>query len=158
MKNYLLTVLLLFVVAMGQNAMAALSASVSLVSSTAIINQPMTANVAISNTGASAVNVISIVPTASATGAAPGLSKIPAAFSSYNIGPNASVVVAAANSTTTIPFNVIFFAPSTGVTGSGTGTYSVGATVYTSDGSVFAAGTAALATVNPVPLPAAERQ
>lgn len=157
MRKYFFTLIVLLAMAFGNHAMAALSATISLASSTAIINQPMTANVAISNTGSSAVNIIGFVPTAAATGAAPGTSRIPAAFSVFNLGPNSTQTSLPANATTTVPFNVVFFAPSTGITGAGTGTFSVGVTVYTSDGSVFAPGAAALATVNPVLLPLNER-
>lgn len=151
-----MTLLPIFALFMGQHAMAALSAIVTLANSTAIINQQMPANVVISNTGASAVTLTGLQITATATGCVG--CKIPAAFSQINFGPNAPGLSIPALLTTSIPFNAIFFAPSTGITGSGTGTYSIGATVYTSDGSVFGAGTAGVATVNPVPLPASERQ
>lgn len=158
MKKYLFNLIsiALFVGSLtSQSAFAALSASVAFVSNVAQINQPMFANVSISNTGASAVNILSFKPTASATGVV-GYSPIPAAFSVYNLGPNASIALPA-NSTTSIPFQVVFFAPSTGILSNSGGTYSVGALISTSDGSVFAPGAAALATVNALPYPAAQQ-
>lgn len=150
--------LFLALLVLSANAFAAIGTTVTfstgLSTQTAIINQPMHLYLNISNTGASAVNVTAFVPTATSTGAVG--SKIPAAFSILNLGPNA-VVSAPAGTTTSVPFDVVFFAPSTGITGSGSGSFTVGGVLYTSDGSVTAAASGAVATVNPVPLPLYQR-
>lgn len=156
MKTTLLTIIALLVLAVGHNAMAAISAVVTASPSTAIINQPVTASIAISNTGSSAYTITALKITATYNGNP--LSKVPAAFSVFNLGPNAPSLSVPALLTTTIPMQAVFFAPSTGVTGSGTGKYYIGATFTLSDGSNNAATTAGQVTVNPVPLPAAQRQ
>lgn len=155
--KYFLTIILLLTAAVGHNAMAALSAVVSVSPSTSTINKPVSVSIAISNTGSSQLTVTNLRVTATST-SNPTSSRLPAAFSVFNTGPNFSITVGP-NATTTIPGGqVIFFSPSTGITGSGSGTYSVGATVYTSDGSITNASTAGVETVNPIPLPAYERQ
>lgn len=147
MKNALFTIIALLIFAVSQTALAAISAVVSVSPSSATINQPVTANVAISNTG-SAINLSSLKITANYNGNP--LSRVPAAFSVMNLGPNAPVVSLAANATTTIPFKAVFFAPSTGVTGSGSGEYYIGAIFQTADGSNYAASTAGEVTVDPI--------
>jgi hypothetical protein len=154
MKKYLQTFIALLMLTVGHNAMAALSAVVSASPSTVTINKPVSVNVAISNTG-SAMTLTSIKISATYNGAP--LSKIPAAYSTYNFGPNAPGLSLPANLTTNIPMQAIFFSPSTGITGTGTGKFYVGATFTTSDGSVVKADTAGQVTVNPVPLPASQR-
>lgn len=150
MKLIKLTAILLLIFLVTTNAFAALSAVVTVSPSTALINQLVTASVAINNTG-STVNLTNISITANYNGR-PG-SKVPSAFSNFNIGPNAPIITIAGSATTTIPLQAVFFAPSTGVTGSGTGKFYIGSTFYTSDGSVTSAATAGLLTVNPLPLP-----
>jgi hypothetical protein len=151
MKHTLFTIVAVVVLAMSHNAMAALSAVVSVSPSTVIINQPAGISVAISNTG-SAMTLSNLNITASYNGVSGG--RVPAAYSFYV--PNS--VSLAANLTTTVPMQAVFFAPSTGITGSGSGYYAVGANFSTSDGSNVSAQTAGVLTVNPVPLPAYERQ
>ncbi len=158
MKNYFHTLILVLILGVGHNAMAAISASVSLSPSTTTINHPVSVSLAISNTGSSQLTVTNIKITATST-SNPSSSRLPMALSVFNGGPNAAAITVGPNATTTIPGGqAVFFSPSTGVTGSGSGTYSVGATVYTSDGSVTAASVSGVATINPVPLPAYERQ
>jgi hypothetical protein len=152
MRKYLLTVTVLLAVVFGTNAFAALSASISASPGTVIINQPMTANVAISNTSLSALTLTNLQITAAYNGN--NVSRIPMALSVYN----PSSVVLAANSITSVPMTAIFFAPSTGITGSGSGKYYIGALITASDGTVTSAATGTSVTVNPVPLPAYERQ
>lgn len=137
----------------ASNAFAALSAIVTASPTTAYINQLVTASVAINNTG-SAMNLNSLSITATYNGV--GGTKVPAAFSVLNLGPNSPNIALAGSATTTIPMQAVFFAPSTGVTGSGTGKFYIGATFYTSDGSVTSAATAGQVTVNPLPLPASQ--
>lgn len=140
------------------NAFAALSAVVTVSPSSVYINQMVTASVAIDNTGSS-MNLSSLSITANYNGV-PG-SRIPAAFSVLNLGPNSPSIALGGGSgqagvVTTIPMQAVFFAPSTGITGSGSGKFYVGATFYTSDGSVTSAATAGRVTVNPLPLPASQ--
>lgn len=148
MKTKFYSLFMLVALLVGTQAFAALSAVVSVSPSTATINQLVTASVAISNTG-SAINLQSLNITANYNGVAGG--KVPAAFSSLNLGPNSPFLSLAANATTTVPMQAIFFSPSTGVTGSGSGQYFIGANFSTSDGSVTSAGTAGRVTVNPLP-------
>lgn len=155
MKNYLTTIIALFVMTIGHTAMAALSAVVTVSPATAIINQPVTASIAISNTG-SAMTLTTLKISSTYNGNP--LSRVPAAYSTYNFGPNAVGLSLPANLTTVIPMSAIFFSPSTGITGSGTGKYVIGALFSTSDGSVTSAATGGEVTINPVPLPANQRQ
>lgn len=153
MKKYLFVVLALFLAAFNQAAMASiLSMTVTPSPSTVIINQPTTASIAVLN-GSTALTLSNLIVTATVTGVSPVGGRLPAAYSVYV--PNS--VALAASTTTTFPAQIIFFSPSTGVTGAGTGTYSIGATLYTSDGAVTTSATAGTVTVNPVPLPAYER-
>jgi hypothetical protein len=157
MRNLFTTVVFFIALVVGHNSFAAISAYTLLPDATSIINQPMTVQLVISNTGASAVTLTNYIPTAAAS-ANPVGSRIPLAFSQLNFGTNTIIPSVAANLTTTVPYSVVFFAPSTGVTNSGTGTYVLGGTVYTSDGSVVQVSPGAKATVSPIPLPAYERQ
>jgi hypothetical protein len=156
MFKYILTLSFLTALALGQNALAALSAVVSVVQSPVTINQQVTANVNISNTGASALTLTSLYITASANG--DPTSRVPAAYSLYNFGPNATQLTIPANGNLIVPMNANFFAPSTGITGSGSGQYTIGATFTTSDGSLTSSAVGGKVTVNPVLLPASERQ
>lgn len=150
-----MTLLLVLSAVIGSNAaMAALSIVASLSPSTTTINHPVSVNLAINNTGSQLV-VNNVKLTATST-QAPSSSRLPMAISVFNQNGNITI---GANATTTITAGqIIFFSPSTGITGSGTNTFSVGGTVYTSDGSITQVGTAGVATINPIPLPAAERQ
>lgn len=150
MRKYILTLVTLFALIMGTNVFAALSMVVTASPNPALINQLVTASVAINNTG-SALNITTLNITASYNGST--TSRIPAAFSVFNIGPNSPNLVLAANATTTVPMQAVFFAPSTGVTGSGTGKFYIGANLVASDGSVTTAATSAALTVNPIALP-----
>lgn len=154
MKNYIYSFILLLV--LGTNAFAALSAVVSVTNSPVKINQKVNVLVTISNTSASALTLNSLYITATANGK--GGTKPPAAFSVFNTGPNAPSLTLAANLVTVVPMQANFFYPSTGITGAGTGQYYIGATFTTTDGSITSAATAGQVTVNPLPLPASERQ
>lgn len=145
MKNKIYSVAVLIGFLMASNVFAALSASVSGSPSTVRINQPVAVSVSISNTG-SALSLQSLNITANYNGVSGG--KVPAAFSVLNLGANSPSIALAANATTVIPMTAVFFSPSTGVTGSGSGQFYVGANFQTSDGSVTSAGTAARITVN----------
>lgn len=151
MRKYILTLVTLFALIMGTNAFAALSMIVTASPNPALINQLVTASVAILNTSSTALNITNLNITASYNGST--TSRIPAAYSQFNIGPNSPNLVLAANATTTVPLQAVFFAPSTGVTGSGTGKFYIGANLTASDGSVTTAATSAALTVNPIALP-----
>lgn len=135
----------------------AMTATVSLNPATALINQSITATYTVSNDGATAVNVTSIAPLAYVTGGTVG-EPIGVNYGSPNLGAGALISVAASGSTV-FPVNLVFFAPSTGILGqagpaSGR-TYSVGAVIQSSDGSVFSP-TAVTGLINPLPLPASQ--
>lgn len=158
MKLFTSVVLILVSAMCGAQAFAAVSATASLSTSTTTINHPIAVTVTFRNGGSSQLTVTNVQLTA--TSHSNTSAKLPAAYSVWNQGPNASVTVAAGPNVTTDfgAGTVIFFSPSTGITGSGTGTYDIGGTIYTSDGSVTAISVGGRATVNPIPLPAYERQ
>lgn len=153
--RYISTVIILLVMAVSGNAFAAVSATATISPSSTTINRPVSVIVAFRNGTASQLTITNVQLTvASSSGGS--TSRIPAAFSVWNQGPNASVTVSGGPNVTT-SFNggqIVFFSPSTGVTGSGTGTFNIGGTVYTSDGSVTAISVGASATVDPIPNPA----
>lgn len=150
----LFTVLTLLALTVGSNAFAALSAVVTMSPNPARINQLVTASIAIQNTGA-ATTLTNLNITAAYSQNA--LSRIPAAYSQFNLGPNSPYLGLAANATTIVPMQVVFFSPSTGITGSGTGQYMVGANFTTSDGTVTSAAYSGPVTVNPLPLPLSQQ-
>lgn len=145
---------------------------------TGVINQAITENVVITNTGSTAFTITNLIPTAvyaiSTSGgplvgfAAPGgqsnagvvwaqSAQTSRATSVFNVGPNATNLALAGTTTITVPYTVVFFAPSTGVTGSGTGAYLPGALVYLNDGSVNVPSQAGAVIVNPLPLPSTQQ-
>lgn len=154
--KYFITTVLFVVLAAGHSAFAAITASLSPSESTVTINRPVKLSLSISNTGSSQLTVTNIKLTATST-QNPTSSRLPVAFSVF--APNQAAITVGPNATTVIPGGqVIFFSPSTGITGSGSGTYSVGGTVYTSDGSITGVTSAGVVEVDPVPLPAYQRQ
>lgn len=155
MKHFLSTIVALVLVASSHPAMAAITASMSSSQNPAIINQQVPLVLSIVNGGSSAATLTGVQITANYNGVPGG--KIPAAFSQFAYPPSNQLSVAGSNATTSVPFSAVFFAPSTGVTGSGTGVYYIGATLSFSDGSSVGVSSAAQQTVNPVPLPAYER-
>lgn len=151
MKKYISFLTALVALTMGHNAFATAFATAvtTTTGSSPRINQPFTVNIAVSNAGSS-FNLTGIKVTANYNGTP--TSKPPYAVSQYNFGPNAPVLsLAGPNATTTIPVQLVFFSPSNGITGTGTGVYYIGATIYGSDGSVTAVTKAAQATVNNIP-------
>lgn len=155
MRKLFTTITMVVMAALSSNAMAAIDAKVTVSPSTAIINQKVTANVLITNGSGSILNLSSLAITANYNGN-PG-SRLPAALDVYSLGPNSPVITVPANGSTTVPLNAVFFSPSTGVTGSGTGKFYIGAYVQTSDGSVTSAYSAGQVSVNPIALPASEQ-
>lgn len=155
MRTLFTTIATLVMAGLSSSAWAAIAATVSVSPSSATINQKVTANVLVINNSASIVNLTSLSITANYNGVAG--SRIPCALDVYNIGPNAPIVTVPANGSTTVPLNAVFFSPSTGVTGSGTGKFYIGAYVQTSDGSVTSAYSAGQVAINPLALPATEQ-
>lgn len=133
----------------------AMTASLTVSPSTVIINQPIACSLTVSNSGGSAVNVLSIQPNAIVHASSPPNAVESAALGVVNLGPGAVVSVPASGSVT-YGFSVIFFAPSTGPIGAGSGTFDIGALVSASDGSNFTP-TAQSVTVNPIALPVTEQ-
>lgn len=131
-----------------------LSATLSLSASTLIINQPVTAFVTVSNSGGSVVNINSFTPLVTVTSGAIGTIAA-CATGVVDLGPGATIGVPASGSLSFM-FNVVFFAPSTGPIGAGTGTYSISANIVGSDGEVVQP-TAATITINPIAQPTTEQ-
>lgn len=154
----LFTLIFVCILAVSGDAFAAVSANLTAASTTTTINKPVNFNVAFLNGGSSQLTVTNVKLTA--TSSANVNTKLPAAFSVWNQGPNASVTVSAGPNVSTSfgAGQIVFFSPSTGITGSGTATFQVGGTIYTSDGSVTPITKGASVTVNPIPLPSYERQ
>jgi hypothetical protein len=125
----------------------AMTATISCSPSAVQINQKVTATITVSNDGASSVNVQGIRLYANYTGGgnAPQTS---VAYGQPNLSAGATVSVAASGSTV-FPVDLVFFAPSTGLLGAGSGTFDVSAQINSSDGSVFAP-TATLVSVDQI--------
>jgi hypothetical protein len=132
----------------------AMTATISLNLSTVLINQPTQATLTISNSSAGSVNVIALAPLVFLTGnSAPYANAV--ASGEWALGPGVNITVPASGSLSySAPF--VFFAPSTGQYGAGSGTFSIQAVCNTSDGSVFLP-TAATVTVNPITLASTEQ-
>src|SRR3954469_6374889 len=128
----------------------AITASVALSSATATTGQRIAVALTVSNSGASAVTVTGIRPmmspqnsTKETTAVAQGLAPL---------GPGMTVSVAASGSTT-FAYDVVPFSPTSGygLAMPSSQVYDVGATVYTSDGSVTDATSATLTASDPIP-------
>lgn len=163
MKTFFSTIAFILVTAVGHNALAAgsynLQASVSPANATTI-NHPVAVNITVSSSGVTSngVYVTNIALTATST-SNPSSARLPVAFSQWNPFNTGITINMGTNASTTVGAGpVVFFSPSTGITGSGTGTYSIGGTVYLSDGSTNAISKSAVIQINPIPLPAYERQ
>lgn len=131
----------------------AMTATISLNPSTMNIGQQTAATLTISNSGGADVIMTSIEPTCIFTGALPQQTAA-CALGRCETGPGLNQTVPAGG-TLIYTFTVNFFFPSTGIYGTGSGTYSVGANCQSNDGSRFIP-TAATITVNPIPLPTSE--
>ena len=126
----------------------AVTATIAVSPSTVQIGQKVTASVTFTNGASSAAcTVTGMQPHAIYTGGTePG--QAPVAYGMPNLQANNSQIsLAASGGTAVIPFDLVFFAPSTGLLSTGVGTYDVGCQCQTSDGSVFHP-TAATVTVN----------
>lgn len=128
----------------------ALSASIALTTNTATINQQVNAQLTVSNSGGSSVNLIQIVPHTRKTGSAIQDLNSGVAVSGPSLGPSQNVTIPAGGSLI-FPLSYTFFSPSRiqGGGGYGDGTFDCRCLCYGADGSVFAA-TAATVTVSPI--------
>jgi hypothetical protein len=154
--KYFMTLFSMLALMIGASAFAAINVSMSVSPNPALVNQPVYASVTMFNTGASSVNLTNLQITANYNGNP--LSKVPFSSSVVNLaGPNAPVVALPPGTNVTFPVQAVFFSPSTGITSSGTGVFYIGAAVYTSDGAVTNAATAAQETVNYLPFPATQQ-
>ena len=122
------------------------TATIALSPSTVQIGQKVTATVSFTSTVNAAVTVTGMQPHAIITGAS---EPMPAsvAYGVPNLQANNAAISIAASGTAAIPFDIVFFAPSTGLLSAGSNTYDVGCQCQTSDGEVFHP-TVATVTVN----------
>lgn len=125
----------------------AITATIAVSSATAKNEQRVGVACTVSNSGSSAVNVTAIVPKMVVNGTTPQTCSV--ALGAPNTGPGMTVSVAASGSTI-FYWDVLAHAPQSGygLAEAASVVYSVGATIYTSDGSITAA-TATTVTVTP---------
>lgn len=132
----------------------AMSATISVSPSTAVISQTINGAVVISNSGGSDVNLVFCQPKTKRT-SSPSYEINTMASTSQPVPLQGHSVVVPAGGSVTVPISYIFNSPSTNQLGSGygIGTYDCSATLQTSDGSVFEASPAATCTISPLVLP-----
>lgn len=128
----------------------AITATIAVDNATKVVNQNIAVALTVSNSGGANVNVLSVVPNAITTGQAASIPPSDAVGQPSIIVGSSSHVVPAGGSLQ-INWGAVFFAPSTGYAGTGSGTYSLGAIVYSDDGSVVSP-TPVVVTVNPIVL------
>ena len=128
----------------------AMTATIALQHASVQVNQKNSASLAISNSGPSDINVLSITPLVRMTGSSdPTTYNSAVALGEPDLGPGVPITVPAGGSLT-FAFGVTGFAPTTNRVDTGSGTYDVLAEVRTSDGSEFRP-TPAVLTVHPLP-------
>lgn len=129
----------------------AITATTALSSATAKSGQVVTATVTVTNSGGAAVSVLGMQPTAPINGATAGSTSI--ALGVPPLGPGMTTSVAASG-TLALSFGVVAHEPTTseGLAETASVVYSIGATIYTSDGSVTAATPTTLTVTNPAGL------
>jgi len=131
----------------------ALTATIEVNPSTVLINQQASATLTVSNSGGGAIDLLSVTPTAVFTGtavpaqASVGLGSVPLSSGFVTSVPAGGDLV--------LSFSCVFFSPSTGIDGTGSGTYDIGAVILAADGSIFSP-SADTVTVDPLPLPSSE--
>lgn len=113
----------------------AITASVALSSATAKPEQKVAVALTVSNSGGSAVNVTGIIPLMGPAGSTKETTSV--ALGKPALGPGMPVSVAAAGSTV-FAYDIIAHSPTSGygLAMPAEQVYDVGATVYTSDGSI----------------------
>lgn len=130
----------------------AITATVALSSATAKSGQPVTATVTVSNSGGASVNVLNVTPTAPINGLTPRTTSV--ALGAVPLGPGTTVAVAASG-TLDLSWQVRAHAPTTDTDNPAVPSslvYSIGATIYTSDGSITVATPTTLTVTNPAGL------
>lgn len=130
----------------------AITATVALSSATAKAEQSVAATVTISNSGAATVYALNIVPTAPINGTTPATTSV--ALGAPPLGPGTTTAITASG-TLAVTFPVLAHAPTTNTTNPAVPSslvYSIGATVYTSDGAITVATPATLTVTNPAGL------
>lgn len=134
-----------------------LACTASVNDSTVVTEVPVTVILPIVNSGSTPTNITAVIPDVIPTGN-PNYERNKGAFSisSINFGPNSNNAVGA-NSTVYVTYTVNFHASSKGILSSGTGTYTVGATIYSSDGSVTTASTTTVSVSYAVSYPASQQ-
>lgn len=133
----------------------AMTATISMSPSSGYINQKMNGSLTISNSGGSSVLVTSIQPQTKLTGSPSIDINTGVAVSLPPLGQGQNITVPASGSLV-FPISFVFFGPSTGPIGAGSGTFDCGAVCQSSDGSIFSP-TPATVTINPLPLPVTEQ-
>lgn len=118
----------------------AITASISLGPNPVRVNQPTRCVLNVANSGGSDLNIISAYPQASATGISPPPA-VSAALGDVDLSTSIHFTVPAGGSVN-LPFNAVFFGPSTDPLGAGT--FTVGCQVNMQDGSTVAASTATI--------------
>lgn len=163
MKLFTSLIVLMTTVLSGQHALAAGAYNLTATTypqNATTINHPVNINITVSSSGltSNSTYVTNIALTATSL-SNPTQARLPVAFTQWNSFNTGLTINAGSNASTTIGAGpVIFFSPSTGVTGSGSGQYIIGGNLYLSDGSVTAITVGAQIKINPIPLPAYERQ
>lgn len=131
----------------------AITAAITLSSATAKAEQAVAATCTVTNSGGAAVNVLNIVPKAPINGTTQQATSV--ALGLPPLGPGVTTSVAGSSGTLAVTFPVMGHAPTTNNTNPATPAslvYSIGATVYTSDGAITDATPATLTVTNPAGL------
>lgn len=127
----------------------AITAAMTVASATAKAGQRVACTCTVTNSGVGAVNVTAIQPVVTINGQTE--QDVAAAAGVPGLGPGATVTVAGGGGTLAKTWDVVAHAPTTsyGFATPASLVYSVGATVYTSDGSIAAATPATITVTNP---------
>lgn len=127
----------------------AITAAMTVSSATCTAGQTVTATCTVTNSGASAVTVLGVMPIAPPHSATNGSTAV--ALGRPPLGPGMTTSVAGSNGTLALSWGVIPHAPASGEGWEepASQVYDLGAIVYTSDGSVTAATTTTLTVSSP---------
>lgn len=130
----------------------AITATVALSSATAKAEQSVAATVTVSNSGSATVYVLDIIPIAPINGTTQIATAV--ALGKPPLGPGVTTAVTASG-TLAVTFPVLAHAPTTNTPNPAVPSslvYSIGATVYTSDGAITVATPTTLTVTNPIGL------
>src|SRR5262245_42999224 len=130
----------------------AITAAITLSSATAVAEQVVACTCTVSNSGGASVTVTDIIPTAPINGTTARTASV--ALGRPPLGPGMTTSVAASGSTA-FTYPVLAHAPTTDNYNPATPAslvYSIGATVYTSDGAITVATPTTLTVTNPAGL------